>query len=167
MWGWHWHVTPSGMLKHVHTDPLLPSSGFLHGEGKLGGPRLHWRTINRLVSSFSLLSGNIRLWCHVHVLVPPSNILILYLFIYFYSTTREPGDSVIKVSGYGLDDRAIQVRSPAETKGLLSSLCVQAASGAYPISCTVGTGCPFPGGKARPGRDSGHSPASGAEVENE
>jgi hypothetical protein len=29
----------------------------------------------------------------------------------------EPGSSVSTVSGYGLDDRAIEVRSPAEAKG--------------------------------------------------
>jgi hypothetical protein len=29
----------------------------------------------------------------------------------------EPGSSVSIVSGYGLDDRAIKVRSPAEAKG--------------------------------------------------
>jgi hypothetical protein len=30
---------------------------------------------------------------------------------------REPGSSVCIVSGYGLDDRAIDVRAPAEAKG--------------------------------------------------
>jgi hypothetical protein len=30
---------------------------------------------------------------------------------------REPGSSVSIVSGYGLDDWAIEVRSPAERKG--------------------------------------------------
>jgi hypothetical protein len=30
---------------------------------------------------------------------------------------REPGSSVSIVSGYGLDDRMIEVRSPAEAKG--------------------------------------------------
>jgi hypothetical protein len=29
----------------------------------------------------------------------------------------EPGNSVSIVSGYGLDDREIEVRSPAEAKG--------------------------------------------------
>jgi hypothetical protein len=32
-----------------------------------------------------------------------------------------------------------------------SSLCVQIGSGAHPASCTMGTGGPFHGGKARPG----------------
>jgi hypothetical protein len=53
------------------------------------------------------------------------------------------------VSGYGLDDRAIDIR-----KDFSSNLCVQTGSGALPASCTMGTGGPFP----RPGRDVDHSP---------
>jgi hypothetical protein len=71
------------------------------------------------------------------------------------------------VSDYGLDDRAIRVRSPAEAKNFSSNLCVQIGCGAHPASCTMGTGGPFPGGKARLGRDSDHSPLSSAEVVNE
>jgi hypothetical protein len=71
------------------------------------------------------------------------------------------------VSDYGLDDRAIGVRSPAGAKDFSSHICVQTGSGAHPASCTVGTGGPFPGGKARPGRDADHSPPSSAEVVNE
>jgi hypothetical protein len=37
---------------------------------------------------------------------------------------REPGSSVSIVSGYGLDDRAIVVRSPAGAEDFSSSLCV-------------------------------------------
>jgi hypothetical protein len=48
-----------------------------------------------------------------------------------------------------------------------SSLCVQTGSGAHPVSYPVGTGSPFPGGKARPGRDADHSPQSSAEVKYE
>jgi hypothetical protein len=59
------------------------------------------------------------------------------------------------VSDYGLDDRAIGVLSPAETKDF-------SGSGAHPASCTMGTG-----GKARPGRDADHSPPPSAEVVNE
>jgi hypothetical protein len=62
------------------------------------------------------------------------------------------------VSDYGLDDRAIGVRSPAGAKDFPSNLCVQTGSGAHPASCPMGTGGPFPGGKARPGRDADHSP---------
>jgi hypothetical protein len=71
------------------------------------------------------------------------------------------------VSDYGLDDRAIGVRSPAGTKDFSCSLCVQTGSGAHPASCTMGTGGPFPGGKAHPGRDADHSPPCSAEVVNE
>jgi hypothetical protein len=67
----------------------------------------------------------------------------------------------------GLDDRAIGVRSPAGAKDFSYSLFVQTGSGAHPASCTVGTGGPFPGSKARPGRDADHSPPSSAEVEYE
>jgi hypothetical protein len=49
----------------------------------------------------------------------------------------------------------------------LSSLYVQTGSGAHSAPCTMGTGGPFPGGKARPGRDADHSPPSSAEVKNE
>jgi hypothetical protein len=66
------------------------------------------------------------------------------------------------VSDYGLDDRAIGVRSPSGAKDFSSSLCVQTGSGAHTASCTMGTG-----GKARPGRDADHSPLSSAKVVNE
>jgi hypothetical protein len=79
----------------------------------------------------------------------------------------EPGSSDSIVSGYGLDDRSIEVRSPAEAIGFSSNLCVQTGSGAHPASCTMGTGGPFPGTKARPGRDADHSLPSSAEVANE
>jgi hypothetical protein len=71
------------------------------------------------------------------------------------------------VSDYGLDDRAIRVRSSVGAKEFSSILCVQTGSGAHPASCTMGTGGPFPRGKARSGRDADHSPLSSAEVVNE
>jgi hypothetical protein len=71
------------------------------------------------------------------------------------------------VSDYGLDDRAIGVRSPAGAKDFSFSLFVQTGSGVHPASCTMGTGGPFPGGKARSERDADHSPLSSAEVVNE
>jgi len=45
--------------------------------------------------------------------------------------------------------------------------CVQTGSGVHPASCTMGTGDPFPGDKARPGRDTDHSPPSSDKVDNE
>jgi hypothetical protein len=46
-------------------------------------------------------------------------------------------------------------------------LYTQTGTGAHPASCPVGTGCPFPGAKARMGRDTDHSPPPSAEVKNE
>jgi hypothetical protein len=66
------------------------------------------------------------------------------------------------VSDYGPDDLAIRVRSPAGSRDFSCSLCVQTGSGAHPASYPVGTGGPFPRGKARPGRDADHSPTSSA-----
>jgi hypothetical protein len=71
------------------------------------------------------------------------------------------------VSDYGLDDRAIGVRSPAGLKDFSYSLFVQTGSGARPTFCSMGTGGPFPGAKARPGSDADHSPPSSAEVKYE
>jgi hypothetical protein len=71
------------------------------------------------------------------------------------------------VSDYGLDDRAIGVRFPEGAKDFSSSLCVQTGSGTHPASCPMGTGGPFPGSMARPGRDADHSSPSSVEVENE
>jgi hypothetical protein len=55
------------------------------------------------------------------------------------------------VSDYGLDDRAIGVRSPAGAMDFSSILCVQTGSGAHPASCTMGTGGPFLGGTSAAG----------------
>jgi hypothetical protein len=85
---------------------------------------------------------------------------------FFGSSSKSRVSSGSIVSDYGLDDREIGVRSPAWKKDFSSTLCVQPGSGAHPASCTIGTGGPFPGGKARPGRDADHSPPSSAEVEN-
>jgi hypothetical protein len=71
------------------------------------------------------------------------------------------------VSDYGLDDRAIWVRTPAGAKDFTSILCVQTGSGTHLASYPMGIGDLFPGGKARPGRDADNSPPSSAEVVNE
>jgi hypothetical protein len=83
----------------------------------------------------------------------------------FYLSSRVSSGSI--VSDYGLDDRAIGVRFPAGSKDFSSNFCVQTGSEAHPASCTMGTGGPFPGGKARPRRDADHLPPSSAEVVNE
>jgi hypothetical protein len=88
-------------------------------------------------------------------------------YICFCQYQQEPGSSVSIVSDYGLDDLANGVRSPAGAKDFLSILCVQTGSGAHPASCTMGTGGPLTGAKARPRRDADHSPLSSAEVKYE
>jgi hypothetical protein len=79
----------------------------------------------------------------------------------------ELGSSVSIVSGYRLDDRAIEVRSHAEEKGFfLYPLCPDRLWGP-PSLLYNGYRGPFPGGKEWPGRDADHSPLCSAEVENE
>jgi hypothetical protein len=75
----------------------------------------------------------------------------------------EPGSSVSIVSDYGLDDRAIGVRSPAGAKDFSSILCVQTVSEASqpPVQCVPGVLSPWPG------LDADHSPPSSAEFVNE
>jgi hypothetical protein len=69
----------------------------------------------------------------------------------------EPGSSGSIVSGYGLDDRAIGFRSPAETKDF-SSDCPDRLWG--PPNHLYN-------GYLGPGRNADHSPPSSAEVVNE
>jgi hypothetical protein len=64
-----------------------------------------------------------------------------------YDVSCEPGSSGSIVSGYGLDDRTIGVRSPTEAKDFSSNLCVHTGSGAHTASCTMGTGVVSPGVK--------------------
>jgi hypothetical protein len=89
---------------------------------------------------------------------------MLYAFLFGLVTNGNWGSSVSIVSNYRLDDRG---SIPGRAKDFSSSICVQTSSEAHPASCTMGTGGPFPGGKARPGRDADLSPLSSADVENE
>jgi hypothetical protein len=57
------------------------------------------------------------------------------------------GSSVSIVSVYGIDDRAMEVRSAANARDFSSNLCDHTDSGAHPASCTMGTGGPFLGVK--------------------
>jgi hypothetical protein len=75
-----------------------------------------------------------------------------------YKSLRSRGSSGSIVSDYGLDDRAIWVRSLAGAKDFSSSLCVQTSSEAHPASCITGYRGSFRRGKAWPGRDADHSP---------
>jgi hypothetical protein len=72
-----------------------------------------------------------------------------------------------KASGYGLTTGRSRFNPRQRRKDFSSNLCVQTGSGDHPASCTMGTGDPFPGAKARQGCEAHHSPLSSAEVENE
>jgi hypothetical protein len=54
----------------------------------------------------------------------------LYEIYVTYLLMSEPGSSGSIVSGHGLDDRTIEVRSMAEARDFSSNLCVQTGSGA-------------------------------------
>jgi hypothetical protein len=71
-----------------------------------------------------------------HVIIVKQSSAIAYM-------SRVSSGSV--VSGYGLDDRAIGVRSPAGEKDSSSSLCVQTGSVAHSASCTKVPGDLYPG----------------------
>jgi hypothetical protein len=75
---------------------------------------------------------------------------------YFGEEDWEGGGQPYKPIYIYIYDRAIGVRSPAGAKDFSSILCVQTGSGAHPASPPMGTGDPFPGGKARPRRDADH-----------
>jgi hypothetical protein len=78
---------------------------------------------------------------------------------------KSRSSSVGIVSDYGMEDRG---SIPGRGRGFFSSSpSVQTGFGAHPASCPMGTGGPFPGGKARPGRDADHSPPSSVEVKYE
>jgi hypothetical protein len=80
-------------------------------------------------------------------------------------STEELGSSVRTVSDYRLDD---QGSIPGRGIRVFSSiLCVQTTSGAHPVSCPIGSGVPFLGGKVWLRRDTDHSPPSSAKVKNE
>jgi hypothetical protein len=89
------------------------------------------------------------------------------IILFFYGKLWGRGSSGSIVSDYGLDDRAIEVRSPTGAEDFSSIPCVQTGSGAHPASYPMGTGGSFPGCKARQGRDTDHSLPSSAEVKYE
>jgi hypothetical protein len=93
----------------------------------------------------------------------PSNIILIVMQTIIKTLYK----NTTFVSDYGLDDRAIGVRSPAGENDFSSILCVQTSSEAHPASCTMGTGGPFSGCKAQPRRDADQAPPSSAEVMNE
>jgi hypothetical protein len=85
---------------------------------------------------------------------------LIYIYIYIYMGSRVISFSI--VSDYGLDHRAIGVRSLAGAKDFSSSLFVQTGSEAHPPSCPIGARS-----KSRPERDADHSSPSSAVAVNE
>jgi hypothetical protein len=79
----------------------------------------------------------------------------------------DPGAGIAQSVQCLTTDWTTGVRSSTRAEDFSSSLYVQTCFGAHPASCTMGTGGPFPGGKARPERDADHSPPSSADVKNE
>jgi hypothetical protein len=74
-------------------------------------------------------------------------------------------DSSVSIMGWTTGRSRFDLRQKQED--FFSSLCVHTGSEAHSASCTMGTGGPFPGAKARSGRDADHSPPSTVEVKNE
>jgi hypothetical protein len=74
------------------------------------------------------------------------------------------GGSVSIVYDYRMYDRG---SIPGRGEGFFPVASVQTSSEAHPASCLMSTRSPFPGGKARPGRDADYPPSSSAEVKNE
>jgi hypothetical protein len=68
------------------------------------------------------------------------------------------------VSDYGLDDRG---SIPDRGRGFFFRPLRPDRLWGHPASYSMGTGGPFPGGKARSWRDADQSPPSSAEVKNE
>jgi hypothetical protein len=72
----------------------------------------------------------------------------LFLRIYCGNMSlRSWSTSVSTVSGYVLDDRATEIRSPAASRDFSSNLCVQTVSGTHPDSWPKGMEVLSPGVK--------------------
>jgi hypothetical protein len=163
-WGNPRRILMTSLFNHVPQANVIVSTQL----------RLHWRLLQRTDSGerSRIVTQHVWFltWCTNTALLPSIVGISQRCFLIFNHPIFgfwSRGSSVSTVSGYGLDDLAIEVRSPAEAKDFSSSLCIQTGSGAHPASCTMGTGGPFPGGKARPWRDADHSTSSTAEVMNE
>jgi hypothetical protein len=143
----------------IHINLLNAFPSYLHLD-------LKWSVLLRISDQnlYSFLMFYTR-QCPTHVIA--FDFIILIIIIEEYKSCRSRVSSGSIVSDYGLDDRAIGVRSPEGAKDFSSSLCVQTGYGAHPACCPMGTGGPFPGVEERPGRDADHSPPTSAEVVNE
>jgi hypothetical protein len=87
---------------------------------------------------------------HSHPTVPLSRA--------YHLKNKSWGSSAIIVSDNRPENRAIGFRSPAKAANFSSSPFVHTRSETHPASYAMGTGGPFLGDKARPGRNADHSP---------
>jgi hypothetical protein len=135
------------MLDYRHTVPRTPYRNSKNDTTT----RLETMTMHRRRTDWVLLvSPCFRWYSEICQLL----VIVCYRTLYIIGNTHkseEPGSSGSIVSDYGLDDRAIEVRSPAGARDFSSILYVQTGSGAHPFSCTMGTGGPFSGGKSAAG----------------
>jgi hypothetical protein len=117
-------------------------------------------------------------WDYVSELRPPMDLLFISQVTCDYGKTqwndneREPKKpeknlTQLQCLATGGSSGRLRFDPRQRRKDFSSNLCVQTGSGVHPASCIMGTGGPFPGGKARPGRDVDHSPSTSAEVVNE
>jgi hypothetical protein len=88
---------------------------------------------------------------------------LLFLYIILYARVAQS----LQCLGTGWTTGRSRFDPRQRRQDSSSSLCVQTDSGAHPAFCTMGTGGPILGGKARPRHDADHSPPSTAEVKNE
>jgi hypothetical protein len=163
------------MLHRVVTRMHHKDGHLLQRKGSTWKPRLGQRrrlfSGARLFCISDLFIFN-ETWTQVKIYIfvrtsPGWNILLTTYYRYWLRTRSRVSSGSI-VSDYGLDDRAIGVRSPAGAKDLSCNLCIQStALGPTQPPVQWVPGVRSPGVKARPGRDADHSPPSSAEVVND
>jgi hypothetical protein len=144
-------------LAPFHTTELVRSSGNTHA--LYSNVHINFRFLSRLYCSVFRGYHHFRqaitrkISCKRPRPFPYQYFYATYVFILSHHYTINKHCTWYSLgSVYWLDDRAIQVWSPAETKKFSSNLCVQTGSGAHLASCPMCTV-----GKARTGRDSDHS----------
>jgi hypothetical protein len=120
------------------------------------------------VRAFLWMFYSVRQFCRLrNSAIAPFPTLIAVIWGELHLPPRSRGSSVSIVSDYGLDVRAMGMIH-GRGKRIFPLVCVsRPAFGVHPASHPMGTGGPFPGGKARPGRGADHLPSSSAEDKDE
>jgi methylaspartate ammonia-lyase len=89
------------------------------------------------------------------------------MYIYIFRERERVGSSVNIVSDHWLDDRTMEVRSPAEAKGFPLASVSRPALGLTQPPVQWVPGVLSPELKRGRGRHADHSPPSSAEIDNE